>query len=235
MKNKPAICFLALLAFSLVTATCQENPRPRASESSNPKRGYDSFRSNVAEIVKLSQSGFGDNMVKAYITNSPSHFQLSQNDIDALKSAGVSNEVIAAMINHDRVGDQRAPMAAQSTVPTTIHVPTPTATNSLAWSSTDSSPVGTPQNPLLEPALPPPAPKFGVKVVDQAPPAALAELIPVAPGANYYWTPGYWTWKGTWVWVRGSWIIRPWPGAIWVAGHWGRHGRGVIWIGGRWR
>ena len=69
-----------------------------------------------------------------------------------------------------------------------------------------------------------------------APPAPQVEVVPVAPGPDYYWVPGYWGWNGTvWVWMGGAWTPRPWHGAVWVGGHWGRHGRGYVWIGGHWR
>jgi len=33
-------------------------------------------------------------------------------------------------------------------------------------------------------------------VVPQAPPPPQVEVVPVAPGPNYYWVPGYWYWGG---------------------------------------
>ncbi len=69
-----------------------------------------------------------------------------------------------------------------------------------------------------------------------APPAPQVEVVPVTPGPDYYWVPGYWGWNGTvWVWVGGAWTPRPWHGAVWVGGHWTRHGRGYGWAGGHWR
>jgi len=57
----------------------------------------------------------------------------------------------------------------------------------------------------------------------------MVETAPVAPGPDYTWTPGYWSWSGgTWVWVRGIWVVRPHVGAIWVGGHWVRHGHGTF-------
>ena len=79
-------------------------------------------------------------------------------------------------------------------------------------------------------------PNYGlIPAVDQPPPAPQLEVIPVAPGGDYYWTPGYWSWRGRWVWVGGYYVHRPHPGAVWIGGHWSRHGRGYIWIGGNWR
>src|SRR5687768_2383904 len=73
-------------------------------------------------------------------------------------------------------------------------------------------------------------------VVTQAPPAVRIETQTVSPGANYVWTRGYWGWRGgTYVWVPGSWVVRPRPAAVWVDGHWLRRGGRYVWVAGRWR
>jgi hypothetical protein len=82
---------------------------------------------------------------------------------------------------------------------------------------------------------PPPGAPVAEVVVNEAPPAAPAEVIIAAPGPGYCWVPGYYSWQGHWVWVRGSWVVGPHPHAVWVAGHWGRRGHGYVWVGGRWR
>lgn len=76
----------------------------------------------------------------------------------------------------------------------------------------------------------------GAAVVAQAPPPVPAEFVPVAPGPDYYWVPGYWYWSSPgWIWMGGRWTIRPWHGAIWVRGGWYRHRGGWAWRGGHWR
>ncbi len=90
--------------------------------------------------------------------------------------------------------------------------------------------------PPAQPAPAPPPPQEQPAVVYQAPPAPMVEVVPVAPGPNYYWVPGYWYWGGTgWAWYRGRYAIRPWHGAVWVGGGWGRHGGRWEWRGGHWR
>ena len=75
-----------------------------------------------------------------------------------------------------------------------------------------------------------------LEVVSQAPPAPRVEVIPPPPGPDYYWVPGYWNWNGTtWIWIGGSWVIRPWHGAVWVGGNWRRHNPGWVWVRGHWR
>ena len=79
-------------------------------------------------------------------------------------------------------------------------------------------------------ALPP------TTIVPQAPPSAQIEVVPVAPGPDYCWVPGYWYWGGRgWLWIGGRWTVRPWHGAIWVGGGWARGRGGWHWHGGHWR
>lgn len=88
-----------------------------------------------------------------------------------------------------------------------------------------------PPQAVPAPVTPPPS----EVVVNVPPPAPPQEVIVTAPGPGYAWTPGYYAWHGRWVWVRGAWVVRPRPHAVWVNGHWGRHGHGYVWVGGHWR
>jgi hypothetical protein len=79
-------------------------------------------------------------------------------------------------------------------------------------------------------------PSTGEVLVTQAPPAVRVETQTVSPGGNYTWTRGYWRWNGaTYVWVPGSWIVRPRTAAVWVEGHWLRRGSRWVWVAGYWR
>ena len=77
----------------------------------------------------------------------------------------------------------------------------------------------------------------GPAVAEQAPPPPQVEVVPVAPGPDYVWLPGYWSIGvgGSWVWIGGHYGLPPRPHAIGVGGHWGRRGRDYVWIGGHWR
>jgi hypothetical protein len=73
-------------------------------------------------------------------------------------------------------------------------------------------------------------------VVRVAPPAAIVETRPAAPGAGYVWIDGYHQWNGTaYAWVPGRWETPPRPHARWVAHRWvHRHG-GYVLVEGHWR
>ena len=77
----------------------------------------------------------------------------------------------------------------------------------------------------------------GAKVVYEAPPPPQQQAPVAAPGPEYAysWIPGYWTWKGQWVWANGTWVPRPSPHAEWVPGQWAKRGHRYIWIRGRWQ
>lgn len=71
-------------------------------------------------------------------------------------------------------------------------------------------------------------------VVQEAPPAPLAETVVVAsPGPEYVWVGGEWVWNGRWFWRAGYWSYH--PGGIWVEGGWHRGPRGWSHEPGRWR
>ena len=62
--------------------------------------------------------------------------------------------------------------------------------------------------------------------IGQAPPPLRAEEIPVAPGPNYLWIGGFWTWRVSRdVWVGGRWALPP-LGHVWVPHRWDRGPRG---------
>jgi hypothetical protein len=59
------------------------------------------------------------------------------------------------------------------------------------------------------------------------PPPAMPEYQqPPAPGDDYLWTPGYWSYASAgYYWVPGVWVQAPYQGALWTPGYWG-------WTGG---
>lgn len=73
-------------------------------------------------------------------------------------------------------------------------------------------------------------------IVTRTPPAVRVETQTRSPGARYVWTRGYWSWTGTdYIWVPGSWVVRPRPAAVWVEGQWQRRPGGWVFIAGHWQ
>jgi hypothetical protein len=62
-------------------------------------------------------------------------------------------------------------------------------------------------------------------------PPAYSEVKPEPPAGatTYIWQPGYWDWRGTWVWVPGQYIASTQPKAAWIVGEW------VTGVDGTWR
>lgn len=70
-------------------------------------------------------------------------------------------------------------------------------------------------------------------VIHTAPPAPVVERVVVSPGPGYAWVPGHYVWHHRrWVWVRGTWIVPPRAGLIWVNGTW--DARAGSWTEGHW-
>jgi hypothetical protein len=212
MKIPKSFTLLAVAMFPLVGLSQTVNP-PNASEAKAPAL----LPSSADEVIRLAQSGVGEEVVLAFIGQSHSYYNLSSTDITALKNAGVSSQVLTAMLNHDsalRVQEQ-----SSSLVTATAVAPQPTVTQPGAVSATAiSNQMPTPANTQSEP--PPPQ----------------VEIIPVSPGLDYVWAPGCWSWNGgAWVWIGGRWHYPVRPGHVWVGGYWGGHGRGRVWVRGHWR
>ena len=60
-------------------------------------------------------------------------------------------------------------------------------------------------------------------------PPVYVEPQPPAPTGSYVWQPGYWQWRGTWLWVPGQYIATVSPQAVWVQGSW------IAGVDGAWR
>src|SRR5436190_13378166 len=62
-----------------------------------------------AEVAKLAQAGMDESVMLAFVTNSSYIFQLDSDDIIYLKDVGVSEVIIAAMIQHDKTLQSNLP------------------------------------------------------------------------------------------------------------------------------
>lgn len=178
----------------------QPSPTPEAAQAKTVLAATatnDPSGSNISQVLKLVKSGVGDEVILAYVKNSRSYYNLGAEDVLKLKDAGASSPVITAMLSHDnalraQTGQKRSELA---TAP--APAPAPAAT-----------PVPSTPAPSAT-AAPAPAPTVTVMAAPQPPPPQV-EVVPIAPGPDYYWSDGYWSWRGgAWVWVGGSWTLHP--------------------------
>ena len=67
------------------------------------------------------------------------------------------------------------------------------------------------------------------------PPAVKVEVKPAKPFPNALWNAGHWAWKGgKYIWISGHWVKQR-PGYVWVPGHWINRPRGWVWVAGQWK
>lgn len=101
------------------------------------------------------------------------------------------------------------------------------------------------ENVYVTPMVPPPAQiayaapapiEANLIIAPNEPPIAPVEQITINPYPDGAWVPGYWSWNGQWMWVKGYWGHRPYPGAEWHSGQWSYHPHhgGWVWRGGHW-
>jgi hypothetical protein len=73
---------------------------------------------SAKEVVKLHQSGIGDEIVSSYISNSNVRYQLSVADIVYMHQLGIADPLISSMILHDQqLRNTTAPYVAQAPAP----------------------------------------------------------------------------------------------------------------------
>ena len=111
-----------------------------------------------------------------------------------------------------------APQAAYSQ-PDQAYAPAPVATDQ-NYSPDAGYDTASNGQPVYATQPPPPLPEY-----DQPP----------APGDNYIWTPGYWSYGDEgYYWVPGVWVIAPYVDALWTPPYWGYSDGRYVWNAGYW-
>jgi len=203
MKIPKCFTLLSVVMLPLVAGFSQAVNPATAPQANAP------LPSSADEVVRLAQSGVDDQVVLAFIEQSHSYYSLSGADITALKNAGVSSQVLTAMLNHDATLHAQA--QSSSPVAATAVAPQPALTQPGAVSAT---------------AIASQTPTTTV-VTQSEPPPPQVEVVPISPGPDYVWTPGWWSWNGgAWLWIGGGWHYPLRPGHVWSNGSF-NHGRGA--------
>jgi len=106
------MCLLAAMALPLNFTTAQDSvatvpdaPPPMTAIASAPTN----IPPAIADVIRLAESGVGDDVVLAYIQNSQATFNLGADNVLYLRDVGVSSVVITAMLNHDTMLRNEAP------------------------------------------------------------------------------------------------------------------------------
>ena len=73
------------------------------------------------------------------------------------------------------------------------------------------------------------------EVIDVGPPPMRVEVRPVAPGADFVWTPGSYAWRGgRYEWNTGTWVRPPRVGVTWIEPRYVNTGGHYVMQPGRW-
>jgi hypothetical protein len=133
----------------------------------------------VADIVKMTHAHVGDQVILSYVGSSGTVYSLDASQVVYLRSAGVSEPVVSAMLNKwKRYSDQAAAnTAAQSSAAPATQPQTVYATTAYA----EPAPV------VVQPV-----------VVEPAAPSVSVYVIPYSPtSSGYSYYPNNWCYSGT--------------------------------------
>src|SRR5258705_233510 len=114
MKTWSWVGLVGLVTLPLLLGHAQPPPpnTPAASQADSP--APPAVSPTVAEVIRLGESGVGEDVIMAYIQNSPGAFDLSADQILYVKDVGLSSQVITAMLNRDAaLRSQPQPPATQ--------------------------------------------------------------------------------------------------------------------------
>lgn len=182
----------------------------------------------VADVIKLANSGVEEGVMLAYVTNSPSTFNLAAEEIIYLNDIGVPAPVVTAMIERDQtLKDQAAASVAPEPPPPPVEEPIPQPAPVEVAAQPDYS-------EAPEPVPPPPSDVTYTTFYDSlAPYGAWIEVggygrcwrptvVMLNPGWQPYFDGGHWVYTDYgWYWLSDY----SWGWAPFHYGRWFRHYR----------
>jgi hypothetical protein len=235
-----------LVTVSTVTNVAVE-PAPAAPipagepTAGDPPRAPVALSSALQEVVKLAQSGVGDDVILAYIQNSPTAFSPTPDEILYLTDLGISDVVVTALVNHHssqpQVAAQPAPAPAANG-PTAMAAPTQAAPIPAEATYNPEPPMVYGAAPVVEYATPPPAVEYSSFYSSLSPYGAWVEVPdygwcwqPTVAVIQYDWRP--YCHHGRWLYTDCGYYWQSdysWGWAPFHYGRWFHHpGRGWCW------
>jgi len=182
----------------------------------------------LTDFVKLVQAGVGESVLLAYVTNSPSAFNVSSDDILYLNDLGTPESVVSAMLAKDQQmnGTSAAPPVATAPDTTTPTAP-PANPDMYAGAGNVAPPSAEDLNAGAPVQTPPMVPSDAVEQeVAQSPNSSYTYFYDsLAPYGNWVYLDGYGPcWQPTVVVVNSGWT----PYAD--RGHWAYTDCGWCWV-----
>lgn len=101
----PALVSSNNAAAAIATAPALAEPGPGAAQPPPPAQ---QLTPGALDIQRLAQAQVDEGVILACVTNSPGTFNVTADQIILLKQAGVTPQVISAMIRHDQESPSRA-------------------------------------------------------------------------------------------------------------------------------
>src|SRR5436189_1946211 len=104
MKKAKWVSFLTTITLPLILSHAQP-PAPQVAPEAIQAPPVAPVPTNlspaVGEVVRLAESGVGEDIIIAYIQNSQAPFEVSADQVLYLRDIGLSSQMITAMLNRD--------------------------------------------------------------------------------------------------------------------------------------
>jgi hypothetical protein len=156
------------------------------------------------DFVKLVQAGLGESVLMAYVTNSPTPFSLSSDDILYLNDLGTPETVVTAMLQRDQYFNSNSAMAPTAPISpqTQTAYANPTPAPGIAEPYTDQN-----ASTQVVENVPPLTPSPAIEDAEQAPNASYSYFYDsLSPYGNWIDIDGYGPcWQPTAVVVNPGW------------------------------
>ncbi len=210
------------------------------------------LRPEIQEVVRLVETGAGEEVARAFVDSSNVPYDLALDEIILLRDIGVPDGVIAGMMR--RGAELRAQEAESASLKTNLVAAVEQLKEAMDRPETSSeTPPGEPTvaSAASGESAPPPAPVTTAQPPAEAPVAVQQFYTDLTPYGNWYQVPSYgWVWQpsvvvvnqtwapycqgGRWVWTNHGWYWNSDYSWGWAPFHYGRWctypGIGWCWV-----